>query len=68
MACGCGKKANSVAVGTSGLVAAVPANNVNRVLDADGQVVAAYSNPVTARAEARRIGGTVETSAAPAAG
>lgn len=59
MGCGCGGNKVSRPAGTSGVIAGnVPAPMFD-VQDAAGAIVASYSNPVTARSEARRVGGVV---------
>lgn len=61
MGCGCGKAKAAVRIpsATGAPVAVAPAPVLMDVHAADGSLVASYSNPVTARAEARRVGGTV---------
>ena len=67
MGCGCNKKRNVVAAtsserGTATLaptVARKSASTMYDVFNGEGALVASYSNPVTARAEARRSGGNV---------
>lgn len=64
MGCGCGKKSTVVAPpisGPEGVQAAVrqSAPILYDVFNGEGSLVASYSNPATARAESRRVGGNV---------
>lgn len=65
MGCGCGKKSTVVAppaASANGRVAAAVKSGsviMHDVYSGEGALVASFSNPVTARAEARRVGGTV---------
>lgn len=64
MGCDCGKKASVQAPPRSASDRVAAAQAADRVVmydvyDADGAFVASYSNPVTARGQARRNGGTV---------
>lgn len=62
MACGCGKKTATPTVVPAQSVSSALASSTPQMFDvhgADGSLVASFTNPVTARAESRRIGGTV---------
>lgn len=65
MGCGCNKRKGQVMAPSSNPAARVAAARESGAIqmhdayDANGSLIASYSNPVTARAEARRSGGTV---------
>lgn len=59
MGCGCGKKKTVVSAPLSSGAPVSAEPRTYDVIGADGAVVASSTNPVLARVEARRTGGTV---------
>lgn len=59
MGCGCGGGKRTVVAPRTTSATLPPAPIVFDVIGADGTLVASATNPVLARAEARRSGGTV---------
>lgn len=68
MGCGCSK--NRASVGERSARSGAPAVRkqnvvIHEVLNDNEEVIASFTNPVSARAEARRIGGVVRSTTSP---
>ena len=69
MGCGCNKRRQTAAASSGSPARQASVITVtHEVLNEAGEVTASFTNPVTARAEARRIGGTVRSTTNPSVG